>query len=176
MFQKIKIPEDVEVKLEDKILIVKGKEGENRRKLNFGKLKFEIKDGIIKIWHLKATKKEKKQINTLHSHIKNMIKGVQEKFEYKLKICFVHFPFTVKQNGKEIIIKNFLGEKIERKTEIPDDVEFNIDKETITIKSTDKEKAGQAAANLERATKIRGRDIRIFQDGIYLINKNGREI
>ena len=176
LYQEIEIPEGTEVTIKEGEIVVKGPEGENRRNLNLGKLEIELKDKIIKIGHKNASKREKKQMNTLAAHIRNLIKGVNSKFEYKLKICISHFPFTVKQEGNEIIVKNFLGEKVDRKTNIPEGAEIEINKEIITIKSIDKEKAGQAAANLERVTRIRGRDRRIFQDGIYIINKAGKEL
>ena len=59
---------------------------------------------------------------------------------------------------------------------LPKGVEVVIDKAEITVSSVDKELAGQAAANFEIVTKIRGRDKRVFQDGIYIINKAGKEI
>ena len=58
----------------------------------------------------------------------------------------------------------------------PKGVDIKIDKAEISVSSVDKELAGQAAANFEILTKIRGRDKRIFQDGIYIINKAGKEI
>ena len=174
--KEIEIPEDVEVNKEGNKLIVKGLEGENSRELKLGKANFEIKGRKIILFHKKATKKEKKLINTNGAHIQNMIKGVKEKFEYKLKICFSHFPFTLKIDNGRAIVKNFLGEKVERVTNVLKEVEINVDKEIITVKSIDKEKAGQTAAKLEILTKIRGRDKRVFQDGIYIINKCGKEI
>lgn len=176
LFKEMEMPKGIEMTMKESLITIKGPEGENKRELNLGKLEFELKDNKIKIGHKKSSKKEKKQINTIFAHIQNLIKGVQEKFEYTLKICFSHFPFTVKLEGRKVIIKNFLGEKIDRETYIPEDVEMNIEKEIITIKSTDKEKAGQAAANLEIATKVKGRDKRIFQDGIYITNKCGKQI
>lgn len=174
--QKIEIPEGVEVDIEGRTLNVRGPEGENKRNFNFGKLNIEKNDRTITIGNKKSTKIEKKMMNTIVSHIKNMIKGVQEKFEYRLKICFNHFPITVEIKDNEAVIKNFLGEKVPRKMKIHKGVDIKIDRDIIIINSINKELAGQTAADFESATKIRKRDRRIFQDGIYIINKNNREI
>ena len=176
LFVEIEIPEGIEVVFRDETFKTKGPEGENERKFDLGKLKVETSKEKIKIGNVKSTKNDKKRMNTIAAHIKNMIKGVQEKFEYKLKICFGHFPLNVKQEGNKVIIKNFLGEKINREVKIPEGVEIEIGKEIISLKSVNKEIAGQAAANFEAATKIGGRDKRIFQDGIYIINKSGKKI
>ena len=32
-------------------------------------------------------------------------------------------------------------------------------------------KVGQTMANIEQATRVRGFDIRVFQDGVYLVEK-----
>lgn len=176
IFQKIEVPEGVEATLEGNVLNVKGPEGENERSFKMNSLNFEKKDNEIIIGSKKATKKEKKMINTITAHIKSMIKGVQEKFEYQLKIGFSHFPITVDIKEGEAIIKNFLGEKIPRKSKILKGVDVKADRDIITVNSVDKEAAGQVAANFEKATKIKGRDKRIFQDGIFIISKAGREI
>lgn len=176
LFNKIEIPEGIDVEVDGAEIKVKGPEGELSRKFLTGKLKIEKKDNKIIIGHEKATKREKKTMNTITAHIKNMIKGVKEKFEYKLKICFSHFPFTVNVQGEKATIKNFLGEKIPRELAIPKNANINIKGQEITITSIDKESAGQAAANFERATKIKNRDRRIFQDGIFMINKAGKDI
>ena len=176
MKNEITIPEGVEAEIHQNKLTLKGKEGENSKEFNLGKIKLEKKDNKIILSCEKTTKKEKRMINTFIVHIKNMIQGVQKKFEYKLKICSSHFPMNVKIEGNNAIIKNFLGEKVDRKVELPKNIEVKIEKDIITIFSSDKEFAGQAAANLEKVTKIRGRDRRVFQDGIYIINKAGKEI
>jgi large subunit ribosomal protein L6 len=176
LVQKIKIPEGIEVNIEENIISVKGPEGENRKKFRLGNLKIMKENNELIISHEKATKKEKKQINTLTAHIKNMIKGVAKKFEYKLKICFSHFPISVDIKGSEVLIKNFLGEKIPRKTKILDGVDVKVNGQEITVISSNRESAGQTAANFETATKVGKRDRRIFQDGIFITSKAGREI
>jgi len=176
LFKEIEIPKDVEIGVEGNTLTVRGKEATLKRKIDTQKLIFEVKDRKIRVGNKNLTKKEKKMMNTTVSHIKNMIRGVQKKFEYELKICFNHFPITVEVKGKEILVKNFLGEKFPRKVKIPEGADVRVDKDLIKVSSADKEIAGQAAANLETITKIRARDRRVFQDGIFIINKAGKEI
>lgn len=171
IMQKIEIPEGVEVNLEENILTVKGPEGENQRKFGLDKIILEKKGNEIIVGSKKATKKEKKKINSIKSHIENMIKGVQKKFEYKLKMCFSHFPFTIDIKEDKAVIKNFLGEKKAREMPIKKGVEIKINKEIIDILSCNKELAGQTAADFERITKVRKKDRRIFQDGIFITSK-----
>jgi len=176
IFQEVEIPEGVTVTVEDDMITVKGPLGENKKNINLYKIDFKIEGKKIIIGNKASTKRQKKMINTTVAHVNNLIKGVTEKFEYKLKICFSHFPFTVSMSGRNIEIKNFLGEKISRNVNIPEGADVDIQKEIITVTSTNKETAGQAAANFEAATKIRGKDTRVFQDGIYITEKCGREM
>ena len=174
--QKIEIPKGIEISLEGNKVKVKGSEGELEREFNFTKMDVKKEGNEIIIENKKSTKSEKKRINTAASHIKNMIRGVGERFEYELKICFAHFPITVEVNGNEIVIKNFLGEKVDRKTNVPEGVEVKVEKDIVKVSAVDKELAGQAAANIERTTKVGLRDRRIFQDGLFITNKAGKKI
>ena len=176
LFQEIEIPEGVEAEIRGNTAIIKGKEGESSRSFNIKNLIFEKKGDKIIIGSKKSTKSEKKLMNTAASHLKNMMEGVQKKFEYKLKICFSHFPISVNVEGDTAMIKNFLGEKVGRKVKIPEGVDVKVNKEIITIISSNKESAGQASANFETATKVGMRDRRVFQDGIFIINKAGENI
>jgi len=176
IFKTIDIPEGIEVTVDDSTLNIKGPEGENKREFKIGKLKLTKENKDIKIGSSTATKREKKIINTIVAHIKNMISGVKDQFVYKLKICSSHFPISVEKKEDSFIIKNFLGEKVPRFSKIPKKVEAEMSGDFITIKSSDKELAGQTAANLETATRVKKRDLRVFQDGIFIIEKNGRAI
>ena len=171
------MPEGIEVSVTSDGINVKGQKGEHKKIFNLPReIKLEKKGDEIILGGKKITKKEKKVMNTFVAHIKNWIKGAQEGFEYQLKICSSHFPMTISLEGKKAKIKNFLGEKIDRNVKIPEGVEVDIKKEFITITSIDKELAGQAAANFEKATRVGKRDRRVFQDGIFIINKGGKEI
>ena len=101
-----------------------------------------------------------------------------EQVNISVEVVYVHFPVTLELNKdrNEITIKNFLGEKKPRKCKLLPGAEIEINKNTIIIKSSDKNIAGQNAANLETATKIRNRDRRKFQDGIFIVEKCGRPI
>jgi large subunit ribosomal protein L6 len=174
--QEIIIPNGVDIRKEEKTIFVKGVQGEISKEFNLGKLKYEKKEGKVILGHNSSTRNEKRMINTITAHIKNMINGVQNKFEYKLKVCASHFPINVEVKGNKVLVKNFLGEKTPRKFDLPKGAEVEVNKEIITIKSANREIAGQAAANFETATKVRNRDRRVFQDGIFITSKPGREM
>jgi len=176
LYQKIEIPEGITAEISGTELRIQGPKGNVKKRFNTNNLEFKKEGNKIIIGNKKATKKEKKLMNTIASHIKNMIKGVQEEFEYQLKICFSHFPISVELKDDKAIIKNFIGEKVPRKTKIPEGVNVEIEKDIIKVKSADKELAGQVAANFETVTRIRKKDRRVFQDGIFIINKAGKEI
>ena len=174
--EEIEIPADVEASL-DSFLQIKGPKGELRRTFN-PIIKIEIKDKKIMLSAQKARKKEKKLLYTTKGHIKNMIIGVREGFVYRLQICSVHFPINVNVDKEKnlVIIKNFLGETKERTAKIIPGVDVKVEKDIVTVESIDIEKAGQTAANIETATRIKAKDRRVFQDGIFIISKAGKEI
>ena len=172
----IQVPEGVEVKIELDKIIVKGPKGEVSRDFPTKNLKIEIKNNQIIISPLQDGAMVRALVGTFNSHIKNMIAGVNEPYIYKLKICSSHFPINVKLSGQELQITNFLGEKKPRKVKISPGVNVKIEGDIITVESIDKEMAGRTASDIEQATKISARDRRIFQDGIYMIEKAGKPI
>lgn len=171
MEEEINIPENVEVRKEGGVLFVKGKLGEISKRLSHPKVKIEVSDNVVKVFSDLETRKSKRLINTFVSHIKSLFKGIQEGYTYKLKIVYTHFPTNVKLEGDKIIIENFIGERSPRITKKLPGVEIKIDKKDITVSGPDLQAVSQTAANLERVTRIVGKDKRIFQDGIYITEK-----
>ncbi len=163
--EKIEIPQGVSVLLDKRTIIIKGPKGEIKRE-NSGPIDIKIdKDIIISSDDLSF--REKALFYTLKAHLKNMIKGAVEGYTVKMKICSGHFPMSVNISGKDIIIKNFLGEKVSRNAKIEGESKVKIEGDSIVITGCNKENVGQTASNLETSTKVSNRDRRVFQDGIY---------
>jgi len=88
-----------------------------------------------------------------------------------MKIVFAHFPMKVIVKGNVVAIDNFLGEKVTRNSAIVGATKVKVKEDIVTIEGNDIEEVGQTAGNLEKATIVKGRDTRVFQDGIYTISK-----
>lgn len=172
----IEIPEGVEVIVDGNKFSVKGSDKELSKNFDLGKVGVIVKDGKIVLTAKGATRRESKMVGTIWAHLKNMIKGIDVDFVYELEICSVHFPMNVKMDGDKVVIKSFLGETTERVARIMPNTNVNIKGTKITVSSNNIEAAGQTAANLEKATRLTGRDRRIFQDGIFITTKPERVI
>ncbi len=168
---EIEIPEGIEAKLENFDLHIKGPKGELVREFKHTRVKMSIEDGKIVIYCPLPKKKEYALAGTWKAHVMNMIKGVTEGFEYHLKIVYAHFPMKVTVKGRKVVIENFMGEKAPRYAEIFGDAQVEVKGDTVIVRSINKEHAGQTAANIEKATRIKDRDPRVFQDGIYIVKK-----
>ncbi len=174
--EKIGFDKNISVKLEGGLMAVHGPKGEVQRRFVYPKINIAVEQDKVILSSPKCTKREKKIICSFASHIKNMFKGVQTPFVYKLRVCSGHFPMNVSVSGKELVIKNFLGENVPRKVGLLPNVDVKVDGKDIIVASVDKEAAGQTAARIERLCKITNRDLRIFQDGCYLIHKGGKDL
>ncbi|OIO80524.1 50S ribosomal protein L6 [Candidatus Pacearchaeota archaeon CG1_02_32_132] len=174
--EQIKIPEGIECKASgNKIEFKKGdKNSFVEIKLRGGEIL--VQDGNLILGHKRANKKELKIIKSDIAHIKNVFKGLNDDFVYKLEICNVHFPMNVKVEGDKVLISNFLGEKITRVSKISPGVKVEVKNKEIIVSGSDIGKTGQTAANLEKASKVRVRDRRIFQDGIFITEKPRRSM
>lgn len=169
--EEIVIPDGVTAKYEKLNFIVSGPKGELKRHFFNNRINVELDTGIVRLKSKAATKRELKLILTYVSHLNNMVKGVTEPWTYSLKICSSHFPMNVKLNKNVFTVQNFLGEKTPRSFKIPENVKVTIAGTDITIESTDIERAGNVASRIELLTAIKNRDLRIFQDGIYIVRK-----
>jgi large subunit ribosomal protein L6 len=171
---EIQIPEKVQVTIKDGVVKAKGPQGEVSKKLKHPKVKLEVKGKNFVITSEFPRKAEKALVGTYGAHVRNMLGGVTDGFEYKMKVVYAHFPIKTSVKGDTFVVENFLGEKHPRKAKILGATKVDVKGDQVSLKGPNVEDVGQTAANIERATKIKGFDPRIFQDGIYIIEKPGR--
>ena len=172
----IELPDNVSAALNGQSLLIKGPKGEVKRDIKQHNVSIKIEDKKIILESERSTKTDKKIMGSLAAHIKNMIRGSLQNHFYTLKICSGHFPMNVSVSNGQLIVKNFLGEKVPRTLQLKNDVDVKVEGDIIHIASANKEIAGQVSADIEQLVRRPGYDTRIFQDGIYIINKDGKEL
>lgn len=175
LYQEIEIPEGIEVSLENNILKMKKGDKDVSRRLH-AFIKVNVADNKMILSSDRNRKIERKLFGTFRAHLNNMVKGLEEGFTYKLQISNVHFPMNVSHDkgNNKLVVKNFLGEKIDRIIPLVEGVDIKIDNEIIEINGHDIEKTGMVATSIEKGTRVRNKDRRVYQDGIFIIEKPGR--
>ncbi|MBD3387699.1 MAG: 50S ribosomal protein L6 [Candidatus Altiarchaeales archaeon] len=176
---EVGLVEGVEVDAKGRTITVKGPKGELTRKFREDFISFKPHDGRIRIQAKSKRLPLRKQMaimGTIAGHIRNMMEGVTDGFTYKLRVVYSHFPMKAMVQGSEFVIDNFLGEKHPRRTKILDGVSVDVKGNEVVVSGIDKESVGQTAANIEQLTRIKNLDVRIFQDGIYIIEKAGKPV
>src|SRR5579863_6491125 len=167
------VPSGVTVKLDGVALHVKGPNGTTHRKFPSEALSLAVSPGQAELVLRLPPNRRKAQalLHTWESHLKNLVAGVTVGFEAKMKAVAAHFPMKVSVKDSTLVIENFLGEKHPRTAPLVPGVEAQVDGEFVVLKGSDVEQVGQSCANIERATKIRDYDPRVFQDGIYIVER-----
>ena len=176
LIAEIKIPEGLSINVDKGALTLKGPKGEVKKNFSDKKITVESKNDSIILKAGKFSKVKKKLIRSYAAHIRNMIKGSLEGHRYMLKICSGHFPMNVSINKNELTVKNFLGEKVPRVLRLKEGAAVKVEGDKISVEGASKETAGQISADIEQLTRRTRYDLRIFQDGIYIINKDGKEV
>lgn len=183
MQKEVAIPENVEAKIDGKTVAVKGPKGELEKDFNNPAFNRDIAitqaEGRIIIRTDSDKRKALAMTGTIAAHLRNMVTGVTDGYSYELKVVYTHFPMTVTEKDRAIEVKNFLGEKGVRRTRVAGDCKVHIEKDNIRVEGISVEDVGQTAANMERACRLKGRDRRVFQDGIFLSHRklqSGKEI
>jgi large subunit ribosomal protein L6 len=143
----MEIPQGINVRVEGHIVTVKGPQGE------------EVKAG------------DRALRGTLESVLKGMVHGASSGYSHNLKLLYAHFPITIEVKGKDISVKNFLGEKQPRMTVLVGSTKVTSKGQSVTVSGPDKEAVGQTIANLRSAMRIKDKDGRVFQDGIYEVEE-----
>ena len=94
-----------------------------------------------------------------------------------MRLVYAHFPINVNivKDGKEIEIRNFLGEKIVRVVPMLDGVKIDRSanvKDELVLVGNDVELVSRSAASIHQSVLVKDKDIRKFLDGIYVSEKH----
>jgi len=168
----LQVPEEVAINLQGKVVSVKGEKGSLTRDFSFAPVSIDAEGQTVRVSAKWPRKKEAALVGTIYAHIQNMITGVTKGYSYKLKIVFSHFPISVRLEGKTLLIENFIGERKARRIKVLGDVKVKIETDDIIISGINLEEVSQTAANIEQASRVKGKDVRIFLDGLYVYERN----
>ncbi len=169
----VDIPDGVEFGFDGRDVVVAARGHTLRRSLSHPRIRLEVEGKQVKIRCEFPRRREGALVGTFAAHLRNMVVGVTDGFTYEMKIVYSHFPVKATVKGSEVIIENFLGEKFPRKANILGETKVEVKGDQVLLTGSDIEAVSQTAANIEQATRIRGFDPRIFQDGIYITKKAG---
>ncbi|PIN85808.1 MAG: 50S ribosomal protein L6 [Candidatus Diapherotrites archaeon CG11_big_fil_rev_8_21_14_0_20_37_9] len=171
LIDNVEIPEGVHADVKGTHVKINGSGKENTRNFISKFIKITLNDKYFEVWSNSEKRNAKAEGYAIGSHLKNMIRGLNADFVYKMEIVYSHFPMTVAVKGKIVEINNLAGAKHPRKAKISGRTKVEIKGKDVVVSGPNIEEVGQTAANIEQATKIRGKDIRVYQDGVYITEK-----
>ena len=169
----ISVPKGVTFSVEGRVLRASGPLGKIARPFPSDVIALSVHAGSATL-ELKIPAHRKRSqalLRTWAAHVRNLSGGLTRGVEARMKIVAAHFPMKVQVRGSELVIENFVGEKHPRSSRLTAGTKAEVDGDIVTLSGHDLEQVGQSVANIEHATHIRDYDPRVFQDGIYLIER-----
>ncbi len=172
-FARVTFPKGVSLKLEGRRLTARGPLGTVVRTFPAAalELRTEGTEAILALRIPANRKRARSLLRTWAAHLANLAGGLTNGVEARMKVVAAHFPMKVQARESQLVIENFLGEKHPRSALLVPGVQAKVDGDFVVLTGHDIEEVGQTSANIERATRIRDYDPRVFQDGIYVIER-----
>jgi len=184
----ILIPEEVELKIENNSLKIKGPKGEIQRKIP-QEIRLEIKENKLFVLPLASREihpsgrdrsfealspKIKSLFGLYYRIFKNDITGVISGFEKKLEIQGIGFRAQLNNNGDLVLKVGFSHPVVVKKEE---GVSFSVEKNIIKVCGIEKEKVGNLAAKIRRVKppeSYKGKGIRYLGERVR--KKEGKKV
>ena len=165
------IPQGVNVKVEDNMLQVQGKEGVLKLPvLSFTKV--ELKDNQLMVDVTSEEKQARANWGTMRALTQNAVSGVNEGFSKELEIRGVGFRAVME--GNNLVLNVGFSHTV--KFEVPENIKIVVEKSNIKISGFDKHLVGQVAAKIRAIKKpepYQGKGIRY--KGEAVIRKEGKK-
>ncbi len=169
----IPIKDGVQVQIKGQHVSVKGPKGELLHSLPF-EIKIKLKDDMLVL----EPKGNQKKVHALHglsrTLIANMVQGVTEGFQKKLKIVGIGYRANI--SGK--VLNLLLGYSHPIKYNIPDQIAIEVTKDNhIIVQGIDKQRVGQVAAEIRdfrRPEPYKGKGVMYADEQIRIkVGKTG---
>ncbi|AOM84545.1 50S ribosomal protein L6 [Salisediminibacterium beveridgei] len=167
----VEVPSDVEVKLDNNVVTVKGPKGELTRELH-ADMQVTVEGNEVTVARPSDHKEHRSLHGTTRSMINNMVEGVSKGFEKKLELVGV--GYRAQKSGKKLILNVGLSHQVE--FEDGNGIEIDVPSNTqITVKGIDKELVGAVASNIRSTRKpepYKGKGVRY--EGEFVRRKEGK--
>ncbi|MCW2245573.1 large subunit ribosomal protein L6 [Azospirillum fermentarium] len=168
----VAVPAGVDVKIDGKVVSVKGKLGQLSLTL-VDDVSAELADGKVVVKPANDSRRAYTMWATSRTLVNNMVKGVADGYTVNLEINGVGYRAAVQ--GKELVMQ--LGFSHDVKYPIPEGIAIKCDKPTsITITGFDKQKVGQVAAEIrgwKKPEPYKGKGIKY--DNETILRKEGKK-
>jgi len=168
----ITIPEKTEVTLGHGTVSVKGPLGTIEKPVH-SMVTISVAEGQVTVKPVNTSKLSRSLWGTYAAHLKNMIAGVNKKYEKKLTLEGI--GYRVELQGKSL--KFLVGFSHPVLLAIPQGLEVAVEKNAMTVSGIDKDAVGQFAANIRAVKKpepYKGKGIRYV--GEYVRQKQGKKV
>jgi large subunit ribosomal protein L6 len=169
----VELPANTKVALQDTTISVEGAKGKLIKGLH-PRMEIKIEGNQIQVKRPTDSNQDKSLHGLTRNIIFNMVKGVNEGFSKELEIRGTGYRGQV--NGKELVLQ--LGFSHPVNFAIPDGITIEMPKPTqIVVKGIDKEKVGEAAAEIRSFYKpepYKGKGIRYKDE--YVRHKVGKAV
>ena len=145
----VEIPEGVNVKLDGKLLKVKGPLGELQQEIN-PNISVEVKDNLVIVSRPDDTKQNKSLHGLSRALIQNMVTGVHT--SYKKTLDIVGVGYRVELKGKNLLLN--IGYSHPIYFIPPNEITFEVPNPTqIVVSGVNKQLVGQVAAKIRAIRK-----------------------
>ncbi|MFA5719862.1 MAG: 50S ribosomal protein L6 [Acholeplasmataceae bacterium] len=167
----IKVPEGVNVEIENNLVTVKGPQGTLTRQFS-DMVELTIEDNQITVKRSGNSELERKNHGTARALLSNMVEGVHTKFKKELEI--IGTGYRAQLQGKVLTIMAGYSHNIE--FEIPEGIQVTVPRNTVVIiEGIDKQVVGEFAANVRKVRRpepYKGKGIRYKDE--YVRRKEGK--
>jgi large subunit ribosomal protein L6 len=169
----ITIPEGVSITIEKEKVSVKGPKGELSLDVPFD-IKVENTEEGVLVSQRKETKNSKALWGTIRALIFNMVEGVKNGYTKELQIKGVGYRAEMKQD--DLVLKVGFSHLVEVKK--VKGVEFNVNKDIITVSGIKKELVNRVAADIRKVRRpdpYKGKGIR-YKDEVIVLKEGKKSV